>query len=119
MSKGRFPIALIVGLVLCIMPVLGVASKPFVVTDSETGNPEAVWSNQPQGQSTAEILYSYLIGSSWAPSTSLSTIGRPDVTPVLAFDETGGRIVAWETAETIDRILLRTLPASGGSWNPQ
>jgi len=96
-------------------PVLGVANL-FVVNNDETGISEAVWSTTNQDGVTAAILYSTLDGDSWAPSTTLSTIGRPGVTPVLLLSPEGVRTAVWGTAETTDRILLRTLPSNSGTW---
>jgi len=88
----------------------------FIAQNPVTGNPEAVWSN-PQSGGSSDVLYSYLDGASWAPSTNLSSIGKES--PVLAFDPNGARKVAWGTSETTGRILLRTQAASGGAWSSE
>ena len=95
----------------------GARADWFIVENPATGSPESVWSTLPPGQSHTEVYYSSLNGSSWAPSTALTSNGYDDSNPVLAFDSDGGRTVAWETGESVPRILMRTLSASGGAWS--
>src|SRR2546426_961651 len=100
--------------------VLGAAAPAcadwYIVANPITGNPEAVWTNTPPGQSATNVLYSYLDGDKWADSTTLSQDGKDSSTPVLAFDASGERKVAWETYNS-GQILMKTLPSSGGSWS--
>lgn len=105
-------------LILALLPVSGsVRADWFIASNPVSGNPEAVWSTVPLDESDTEIFYSYLDGSGWAPSIRLTTNAYGDSEAVLAFDADGGRKVVWGTGESTDRILLRTLPSSGGSWS--
>lgn len=88
-----------------------------IVTNPETSNPEATWSNRPSGQSTSDILYSWLDGSSWATTVTLSHQGSNTSSPSLAIDSSGKRAITWETADSTAAIALSTLVSSGGSWS--
>lgn len=79
-----------------------------------SGNAEAVWSS-PVSTTTVNILYSVLDGPSWAPSTSLSVLGKIDTSPVLAFDSAGGRAIVWQTAS--NAIAMKTQAYGSSTWS--
>jgi len=87
-----------------------------VVENPVTGKAEAVWSN-PEGETSADVLYSQLDDDAWAPSTTLSDSGKAESKPVLLFDDSGGRSAIWDTLTAT--ILMRTQPPEGGSWSDE
>src|SRR6185369_2429725 len=95
------------------------SSDLCIVAQFETGNPEAVGASEAGTRGMAEIVYSTREGSAWSASTVLSSDAASGAKPVLAFDSRGNRLVVWGNADTIGRIVLRTLPASGGVWSEE
>jgi len=97
--------------------ILADGNNWYVATNPANNNPEAVWSIMGTSDSSCEIRYSYLNGTDWAPSTTITSDSINDYDPRLAFDSSGNRKVVWWADETYDRIKFSTLPSSGGSWS--
>ncbi len=89
----------------------------YIETNPTNRNPEAVWSAKGDTDASYEIRYSYLNRTEWAPSTAMTADSVDDYDPMLAFDSSGNRRVAWWSDEEYDRIKYSTLPSSGGSWS--
>src|SRR5882672_9990725 len=110
--NNRLLITVIAALML---PTIALAAWN-IVTNPATNNPEATWSNKPSGQSTSDVLYSYLDGSTWSASVTLSHLGSNTSSPGIAIDGSGNRSLTWESSDSTAKILISTLPSSGGSW---
>jgi len=92
-----------------------VQADAYVAVNPATGTAEAVWTDQGEGQTSADVLHATFTGSSWSASTVVSSAGKEASSAVLVFDEGGGTKVAWESAS--DEIYLSIRADLDGSWS--
>jgi hypothetical protein len=102
--------------VLCTLALSCVAAFALwtIVPNPQTTNPEAIWLNPIEGESSATVLYSYLEGASWSEPTTLAENGQIAAQPKMAFSDNGDLAAVW--VNTADEIVLRKHTYETSQW---